>query len=102
MSLLPTFVPHQGISCGRATGPGTDDFCTKPPTWHVLWTPSLNNGLVCDEHMTETLAHWAFYARHSYQPGVCCHPKAVYDRKSNECVLPLDAGQGRVLEEATA
>jgi hypothetical protein len=64
--------------------------CDKPPKWHIIWTADVENGLTCDEHLAEARRLWVFYAVHSYEPGYCSHPKALYYPKENVCAIPIE------------
>lgn len=62
----PLFGIAPGLQCNRLMGGSDDvaDACGKPATWHIFWTPDLENGICCDHHAAEARSRWVFYAIH--------------------------------------
>jgi hypothetical protein len=66
--------------------------CSKPATWHVVWTADLDNSVCCDEHMDYANA-FAYYDRHPIT-DLCTFPAAVlvwsWDEPPGRCVWQVD------------
>lgn len=80
--LPPMFGVAPPLSCTRVG-------CGADATHHIIWTPDMENGLVCDEHLVEARERWTWWAVHAYQP-VCSMEGARFLEAENRCVSPND------------
>lgn len=84
---FPTLGPvSPALQCNRrVSGSPTDPvLCGRPAQWHVIVTSDLENALLCDEHMREMRAKWAYYAAHPHQVA-CSMRGSFYLAAENVC-----------------
>lgn len=59
--------------------------CGAMPVMHVLWdAETMENGVVCEEHVKELGARWAFVQAHDLGPD-CGMPGANWHFEENTC-----------------
>lgn len=76
--------------CGRWL---VDHHCGKPAVRHVIWDETLENGFVCEEHLSELDTLWTFFAAHEVGPD-CGMPGSLFFVDENVCRCPDELAPG--------
>lgn len=61
--------------------------CGKPAVRHVIWDEEMENGFVCEEHLSELGTAWTFYAAHEVGSD-CAMPGSCFFIEENVCRCP--------------
>lgn len=80
-AMPPLFGTAPPLSCSRLG-------CGADATWHVIWSPDMENGLTCEEHAEEVRRLWAFWSLHRYELTCSMPGKALFHADVDRCVLP--------------
>ncbi len=71
-------------NCTRWLG---DHNCGASAVRHVIWDEEMENGFVCEEHLSEIGVLWTCFAMHDVGPD-CAMPGSQFFFEENVCRCP--------------